>query len=157
MKAAKFLVAGLLTAVIDNGVFIAMHRATGAVFLSLVLSTALSVTFNYLVCRAFVFETKVPHSQALPKYLLVHGLGLLGRWSILRGLMALFHLEHWGIYVAKLAADASVYSLKYFLQRDFVFKDKTTRSAVPESGRSGLPVAPESIPPSPTPRSEPSS
>ena len=156
MKVLKFLCAGLLTALLDNGVFFIMHRATGARFLSLALSTLVSVTFNYLVVRTFIFETRADHFPALPKYLGVHGTGLLARWGILEGIIAALHFgpKHWGIYAAKLAADGVVYSLKYVIQRDFVFKARTTRTAVPESDRSGWPAAPESIPPAPQPQSE---
>lgn len=156
MKVVKFLSAGLLTALIDNGIFFLLHRATGIRFLSLAAATLVSVTFNYLVSRAFVFEAKVDHSSALPKYLGLHGTGLLIRWGILEGIIAAFHLspKHWGIYLAKLAADGSVYSLKYVIQRDFVFAGKASRSAAPESDRSGWPGVPESARPIRRPQSE---
>ena len=155
MRLVRFLGAGFLTAVLDNGIFIVLHHATGVRFLSLAMATAVSVAFNYLVSRAFVFETEVDHSAALPKFLTVHGCGLLARWGMLEGIIALLHLgpKHWGIYVAKLGADAIVYSLKYVIQRDFVFK--ATHNAAPVSDRSGSPYAPESIQPGPQPQSEP--
>jgi len=153
VRVLKFLGAGLITALIDNGVFIALHRAMGVRFFSLAIATLVSVTFNYLVVRAFIFETKTDHSSALPKYLGVHGVGLLARWAILEGIIALLHLapKHWGIYAAKLAADGVVYSLKYVVQRDFVF---ASRSAVPESDQSGWLSAPESIRPESRPHPE---
>lgn len=169
MKVLKFLSAGLLTALLDNGIFFVLHRATGARFLSLAVATAVSVIFNYLVVRTFIFETKVDHSSALPKYLGVHTAGLMARWGLLESIIALFHFgpKHWGIYAAKLAADAVVYSLKYVIQRDFVFKPTTgplaegrspegavTHTAAPKSDRSCSPAAPESIPPMPQPQSE---
>ena len=151
MRLAKFLVAGILTALLDNGIFFVLHRATGHRFLSLALATSVSVTFNYLVVRFFIFDVNVSHAAALPKYLGVHGVGLVARWGMLEALIALLHLppKHWGIYAAKLAADGVVYSLKYVVQRDLVFE--ATHNAVPESDQCGLPVARESIPPA-TPR-----
>jgi putative flippase GtrA len=159
VRVVRFLAAGLLTALLDNGLFIVMHRATGVRFLSLAIATLVSVTFNYLVVRTFIFETKVDHSSALPKYLGVHGVGLLARYAILEGIIAVFHLgrKDWRIYLAKLAADGVVYSLKYVIQRDFVFRvssNPVTRIATPESDRSGWLDAPESIPPEPQPQSE---
>jgi putative flippase GtrA len=153
MRVVRFLGAGLLTALLDNGIFFAMHRATGVRFLSLAVATLVSVTFNYLVVRAFIFETRVDHKNALPKYLGVHAAGLLARYGILEGIIAAFHFgpTHWGIYAAKLAADGVVYSLKYVIQRDFVF---ATRSVAPESDRSGWLGVPGSIPPKSQPQSE---
>ncbi len=152
MRVLKFLGAGLVTALIDNGVFIAMHRATGIRFLSLAIATFVSVTFNYLVVRAFVFEESA-HASTVPKYLGVHGVGLLARWGILEGIIAAFHLQHGGIYAAKLIADGIVYSLKYVAQRDFVFTS-ASRSAAPESDPPGWLSAPESIQPDPRPSPE---
>lgn len=154
MRVVRFLGAGLLTALLDNGIFFVLHRATGIRFLSLAVSTLVSVTFNYLVVRRIVFEAKVDHASALPKYLGVHAAGLLARYGILEGIIAAFHIgpKHWGIYVAKLAADGIVYSIKYIVQRDFVFR--ATRSEAPESDRSGSPAAPGSIQRMPQPQSE---
>jgi putative flippase GtrA len=133
VRVLRFLAAGLATALLDNGIFFVLHRATGIRFLSLAVATAVSVTFNYMVVRRIVFETKVEHTAALPKYLAVHAVGLMARYAILEGIIAGFALgpKHWGIYAAKLAADGVVYSLKYVVQRDYVFT--TTRNAAPES------------------------
>jgi len=135
MKLLKFLGAGFATALLDNGIFFLMHRATSVRFLSLAVAAIVSVTFNYLVVRAAVFDTKADHAQALPKYLGVHAAGLMARWGILEGIIAVFHLgpKHWGIYAAKLAADGVVYSLKYVIQRDFVFREKFSHTAALES------------------------
>ena len=158
MRILKFLGAGLATALIDNGVFIVLHRTTGVRFLSLALATLVSVAFNYLVVRKLVFEgPKAGHSSVLPKYLGVHGAGLLMRWGILEGIIAALQLpaQHWGIYVAKLAADGIVYSLKYVIQRDFVFRAvPATRSAMPGSDQSGSLAERESIRREPQPQSE---
>jgi hypothetical protein len=86
----------------------------------------------------------------------VHAAGLLARWGILEGIIAALQLgpKHWGIYVAKLAADGVVYSLKYIVQRDFVFRQPATRIAMPESDQSGLRGAPVSIRQRPQPQPE---
>ena len=151
MKVVKFLIAGLGTFVLDNGIFYLLDRNVGILFLSLAVSTAVSVIFNYLVVRRFVFAAQVDHTRALPKYLGVHGSGLLIRFAIIKAITTAFHIPN---IVAKWIADGIVYSVKYFVQRDFVFKAKTTRTAAPESGRSGWPDGPESIPPVPQPQSE---
>ncbi|HEY3741835.1 MAG TPA: GtrA family protein [Bryobacteraceae bacterium] len=151
MRVIRFLGAGFLTALLDNGIFFVLHRATGVRFLSLAVSTLVSVAFNYLVVRRLVFEANVDHKSALPKYLGVHAAGLLARYGILEGIIAAFHIgpKHWGIYAAKLAADGVVYSLKYIIQRDFVFRaaPAAIRTEAPESDRSGSPAEPESTPP----------
>ncbi len=156
MKVAKFLTAGLVTALLDNGIFFALNRATGVRFLSLSIATLFSVTFNYLVSRLFVFETRANHALVLPKYLGVHGVGLVMRYGMLEGLIALFHIPSTslGVNACKLAADGVVYSLKYFVQRDFVFRHQAIHNAAPESDRSGWPAVPESIQPAPQPQTE---
>ena len=151
MKPILFLVAGAATFVLDNGIFYILDRRTGLLFLSLAASTAVSVIFNYLVVRRFVFDAKARHTSALPKYLGVHGAGLLIRFAIIKAITSAFHIPNIG---AKWVADGIVYSVKYFIQRDFVFKDKPTHSAAPESDQSGWPAAPESIPPVSQPQSE---
>lgn len=145
MKGLKFLGAGLLTAVLDNGIFFSLNQATGMRFLSLGIATLVSVTFNYVVSRGFVFETNTNHAIVLPKYLGVHGIGLLIRYAILEGLIALLHIpaKSLGVNACKLAADGVVYLLKYFVQRDFVFRESATHSAARELDRSGWPAAPE--------------
>lgn len=155
MRVVRFLGAGIVTALLDNGVFLVMHQATGIRPLSFAVATAVSVTFNYIVVRRYIFAAaNVPHSSALPKYLGVHGAGMVVRYALFEGIIALFHIppKSWGIYVAKLAADGVVYSLKYIIQRDFVFR--ATRSAAPGSDQSGLPAAREPGPPASQPRPE---
>lgn len=153
MRVLRFLAAGLTTAIIDNGIFYVLHRATGLVLASLAASTAVSIVFNYLVVRRVIFEASVDHAKALPKYLGVHFIGLLIRYGIIRALLSAFHIP---VIVAKLAADGVVYSLKYVVQRDFVFRaESASRTVAPISDRSGWPGAPESAQPSPQPRSEP--
>jgi putative flippase GtrA len=151
VRLARFLAAGFATALLDNGVFYVLHRLTGLVFLPLVCSTAVSVAFNYLVVRAFIFDAagSVPHQSALPKYLGVHGAGLAVRYGIIRALTAISPIP---VVAAKLIADGVVYSAKYVIQRDFVFRP--TRSAAPESDRSGWHVVPESVPPATQPQPE---
>jgi putative flippase GtrA len=154
VRVLRFLAAGLVTAVLDLGIFYALQQATGLLFLPLAASTAVSVTFNYLVVRRFIFEATVDHASALPKYVGVHFTGMLIRYGIMRAILSRFHIP---VVVAKLAADGVVYSLKYVIQRDFVFRPSSsnvTRTAAPELDRSGWLAAPGSIPPKPLPQSE---
>ena len=135
----------------DNGIFYILDHRTGLLFLSLTASTGVSVIVNYFVVRKFVFQAKASHASALPKFLGVHGTGLLIRFAIIKGITSTFHIPN---IAAKWVADGIVYSAKYFIQRDFVFKDKLTRNAAPELGQSGWPAAPESSPPVSQPQSE---
>ena len=141
MRAVLFLGAGLATFVVDNGIFWYLNRAPDRIFLALAVATAFSVAFNYLVARRFVFKTQVNHATALPKFLAVHGTGLLLRYAIIRGVLAISPIP---AIVAKWIADGAVYSAKYFLQRDFVFKDATTHNGEPGSDPPGSPAARES-------------
>ena len=127
MRLARFLAAGFGTFLLDNGVFFLVYRATGGEFLSIAAATSVSVTFNYIASRYFVFPSgaQTSVSQTLPKYLALHGTGLLARYGIIKAAMAIRHLpsKHPGVFVAKLAADGIVYSLKFVVQRDYIFRD----------------------------------
>jgi putative flippase GtrA len=128
MRIVRFLAAGFATFLIDNGTFYVIYRSTSSEFLAIVAATALAVSFNYVASRHFVFTSGAQRSveETLPKYVGLHATGLLIRYGIIKAAMAVFHLpsRHWGVYAAKLAADGVVYSLKYVIQRDYVFRDR---------------------------------
>jgi glycosyltransferase involved in cell wall biosynthesis/SAM-dependent methyltransferase len=114
----RFSALSLLTAVVDNLVFLAFYGWTGSVWQSQVVGRSAAVLFNYAAARKAVFLSDARHRTVLPKYLLlVAASGLLSY-----GLIDLLHTRTaLPIVWAKLCAESILFFINFIVQRDLVF------------------------------------
>jgi putative flippase GtrA len=116
----KFMGAGVATAIVDNAVFFAVERATHQVPVALVAGRIASIGVQYLLAKRAVFVSDESHARALPKYLLIVLATMALSYGLIRGQLALLNIAP---LVAKLLAEGLMYLVKFFLQKDYVFRD----------------------------------
>jgi glycosyltransferase involved in cell wall biosynthesis len=108
----------LLTALLDNLVFVLVFRQSGLILLSQAAARLGAMVFNYLGARGFVFHSQQRHQAVLPKYVLL----VLGNGAVSYTLIRWLHGDlGWRIVPAKLAAEGLLFAANFVLQRDFVF------------------------------------
>jgi len=123
----RFAVASILTAAIDNLVFIAAYSITGGIAGSQIAGRLVACTFNYWANKRGVFHSREQNAAALPKYILnVIVAGVLAYVLIGRLVVTL----HVSVITAKIGAEAAIFFFNFAVQRAFVFStphDKTPR------------------------------
>lgn len=122
----RFGFLGILTGLLDNGVFYLLFRATANIAASQAGGRFAAILFHYLAVRNAVFLSDEKHRLLLPRYLLLvllNGLLSYGAIRLLTGLTPL------GVIPAKLLAEAVLFILNFLAQRDFVFSKRSTSSA----------------------------
>lgn len=136
----RFTLLALLTAAIDNAVFIPLFAATGSVAQSQACGRLVAMIFNYLGARSPVFHSRQHHRVVFPKYVsLVVISGLLSYEMI-----QFIHL-HAGLspITSKLIAEGLLFFVNFAVQRDFVFKRRNGKRKA-QMSLHGLPVSPDS-------------
>ena len=114
----RFSILSLLTALLDNVIFVLALSATSSIGESQALARLGAMVFNYLGARHVVFHSQQRQAVVLPKYvLLVIANGLLS--------YTLIQFLHFQLGVqtvaAKLGAEGLLFIANFAIQRDFVF------------------------------------
>jgi putative flippase GtrA len=114
----RFSMISLLTATIDNAMFVFAFWLSGKLLMAQVCGRAVAVAFNYGVVRKAVFHSDQKHEIVLPRYLmLVLTSGALSYGGILL-LASRFHMP---VVAAKIASETILFFVNFAVQRDFVF------------------------------------
>jgi glycosyltransferase involved in cell wall biosynthesis/SAM-dependent methyltransferase len=122
----RFSGLSLLTALLDNLVFLVAYRLSASVLFSQVTGRSIAVVFNYSLARRSVFLSRERHASLFPRYLfLVVAFGIAS-YGLIRWLTGALPV---GVIRAKILAEAILFALSFLAQRDFVF----TRRREPES------------------------
>jgi putative flippase GtrA len=124
----RFSSVSLITAVIDNTVFVVALKATGLVLAAQVAARTAATCFNYPVGRRAVFLSDGNHRVLLPRYLgLVAAMGGISYFLMTFILNPAVH----NIFLAKIIGEGMLFVLSFVIQRDFVFsRDQSTTDAV---------------------------
>ncbi|MFN0172089.1 MAG: GtrA family protein, partial [Bryobacteraceae bacterium] len=114
----RFSVASLLTALLDNTVFLLAYRWKGNVAASQVSGRMVAMVFNYVAVRNAVFLSDRDHARTIPRYVaLVAGSGFASYWI----LIALRDTLGIPTMYAKILAEGLLFLANFALQRDVVF------------------------------------
>jgi len=115
----RFSMSSLITAAIDNSIFILLITMGWAILPAQTVSRGIGGFVNYLMVKNFVFVSDEKHSNALPKFILT--VIILGFFSY--G-MIVFLSEKFGISVplAKILVETTVYLANFVIQRDLIFR-----------------------------------
>jgi len=121
----RFSLLALLTAAIDNSVFIAAFSATRSIAQSQAAARLVAMVFNYGGARTSVFHSQQRHAALLPRYVL-----LVAANGFLSYVLIQFIHSRWGLsaMASKIAAEGLLFIGNFVIQRDFVF---TGRKALP--------------------------
>ncbi len=91
--------------------------------LSQMIGRATAILFNYRSVRRAVFLSNEPHRILLPKYILLVLLNGLVAYGLIRMLHENFSAP---ILVAKLSVESALFFVNFVIQRDFIFKRKSS-------------------------------
>ncbi|HEY3342830.1 MAG TPA: GtrA family protein, partial [Anaerolineae bacterium] len=114
----RFSAVSVLSAVIDNLVFIAAYHLSANIASSQVIARAVSVLFNYNAGRHAVFQAKQRHVTVFPKYLLLVLLSGTASYALIRLITSLLPVP---VVAAKLIAETLLFFANFAIQRDFIF------------------------------------
>lgn len=114
----RFSVLSLLTAVVDNVVFVIALAATASIAQSQALGRLVAMTFNYLGARHLVFHSQQRQAIVLPKYVLLVACNGLVSYTLIQFLHSRFGVR---TIAAKIGAEAFLFIANFAIQRDFVF------------------------------------
>jgi putative flippase GtrA len=114
----RFSILSLLTALLDNLVFLCAFSLTGAIASAMICGRLVAVLFNYASVRKLVFLSRQSHRTVLPRYsLLVLSSGLLS-YSLIRLFTSALGMR---LLLAKLLAEGLIFIANFAIQRDFIF------------------------------------
>lgn len=114
----RFSILSVLTAVLDNIVFIGALSLTGSIAQSQIAARFLAMIFSYVGARRAVFHSQQRHPVVFPKYVL-----LVLCNGVASYLMIEFFHFRLGLATipAKLLAEGLLFFANFVIQRDFVF------------------------------------
>jgi glycosyltransferase involved in cell wall biosynthesis/SAM-dependent methyltransferase len=117
----RFGALSLLTAALDNLVFVVAFRFSGSIAQSQIAARLCAMAFNYLGARRVVFHSQQRHAVVLPKYVLLVMVNGLLSYALIRWL---HDGLGWQVIPAKLVAEGLLFAANFVMQRDFVFTRK---------------------------------
>ena len=117
----RFSGVSLITAVIDNIVFLLAFRSGFGILSSQIVGRATAVLFNYSAARRAVFFSQRSHSETLPSYLLLVLTSGMASFALIRMLTTTFG---WSVIPSKLLAETILFFVNFMVQRDWVFSRK---------------------------------
>jgi glycosyltransferase involved in cell wall biosynthesis len=115
----RFGSVSLMTAVLDNLIYIAALHRTGNIVASVVLGRIFGLSFNYSMVRTSVFYTRQQHAATLPKYL---ALVLASGTAAYGGIRYLTAHAGMGPVTAKLLVETLLFFVNFAVQRLFIFQ-----------------------------------
>ena len=120
----RFAATSLITAVIDNLVFIWMTSLSSKLAVSLVAARLVAGMFNYFANKRGVFHSEALNwTVALPKFWLsVLAAGTLS-YLLISNLVA----HGMSVIAAKILAETIMFPFSFVIQRDFVFYQRSSR------------------------------
>jgi glycosyltransferase involved in cell wall biosynthesis len=117
----RFTLASLITALIDNTVFIALHGTWGNIAGPQLAARAAALMFNYAAGRSAVFQSRDRHRDTLPRFLALAAAHI----TLSYGMITFLHLyTGMKVIIAKVSVEAVLFLANFAIQRDFVFTRK---------------------------------
>ena len=116
----RYVIFSLLTTLVDYAVFLAAHRMTKNLLVSIYLARSVSVVVNYFLVREGVFYSGGSLWRTVPKYL---ALVALSGWAAAR--LMEYGMRQFGfdLVLAKMLAELTLYLFNFFMMRWFVFRN----------------------------------
>lgn len=122
----RFCGAGLLTALVDNLIFITAYKINHDILVSQVLSRFSGALFSFWMSRNVVFASQANWPFALTKFFSL--VVLLGFISY--GMIAFMTTQlGLGVIISKLLAELLLFVGSFAVQREFIFNDRSYQAA----------------------------
>ena len=122
----RFAAVSLVTAAIDNLVFILALNLSSEILICQAASRLAAGTFQYYANKTGVFHSKAHNTVAFPKYWL-SGL-ITGSLSYVL-IHTILRYSSVSVVPAKILAESTLFFFSFVIQRDFVFSQGQTRSS----------------------------
>jgi|WetSurSiteA1Bulk_404760.scaffolds.fasta_scaffold03947_3 glycosyltransferase involved in cell wall biosynthesis len=117
----RYVIASLLTAIVDYMVFVLIVFATNNILLSTLLARGVALTVNYSLLRLVVFQSKENTAKTFPKYiLLVLASGLISAFLTER----MNYIAGINVILAKAISELILYALVFWVQKTIIFSRK---------------------------------
>lgn len=110
----RFTSVSLLSALVDNVIFVIIYHMTGNILGSQVTSRATAIVFNYFGNRQAVFHSKAKVAKTMPQYLLLAAVIMLGSYTIIRLSVSFWDLN---VVLVKIVAETALFAISFFAQR----------------------------------------
>jgi glycosyltransferase involved in cell wall biosynthesis len=114
----RFTLTSLLSAVIDNSIFIMVYNMTFSIPGSQVSARIMATACNYMAVRRIVFYSEQKITKTLPKYLSLVCISGLVSFFLINVLITVLPLS---VIWAKICAESLVFLANFAIQRDFIF------------------------------------
>lgn len=114
----RFTMTSLLSAVIDNSVFIVVFGLSSNILASQAVARLLATLYNYIAVRKIVFYSKERTAKTLPKYLALVCVSGAVSYLLINVLISLTPLT---VIAAKICVETVIFLANFAIQRDFVF------------------------------------
>lgn len=121
----RFSGVSLLTALLDNGVFLFTYARTHEVLASQIAGRILAIGFNYIAARKAVFLSGASLQSTFVKYVALAGANGVLSYALINALSAWTGLT---VPWAKIIAETALFFGNFTLQREFVFTDSAAPS-----------------------------
>lgn len=115
----RFIAVALLSAIIDNGVFIAAFALSANILLSQGCGRIFALLFNYFANKTAVFNSQEKIISSMPRFLFLAAVWILASYCMIQFAV---HFLGINVIVAKLSAETLLFFLSYLAQKFFVFK-----------------------------------
>jgi len=117
----RFAAVSMITAVIDNAVFLLLHHSWASIIGCQFASRAVAGVFNYSANKLEVFHSPARNQTALPKYCFsVVAQGLVSYFLFIN-LSRLLGID---VALAKIIVETALFFASFVVQREFVFRGK---------------------------------
>ena len=114
----RFASVGLLTALLDNVVFMATFWTSGNIAVSQVVARVASTGFNYQAIKKAVFISQEKHGVTLLRYLALVVVSGTISYGLIQVMQAYLPIR---VLTAKLIAETVLFFVNFLVERDFVF------------------------------------
>ena len=122
----RFSALSLVTAALDNVVFVLCYTLTARIGLSQIVARTCAVIFNYGGARRAVFLSRQQHKTVLPKYLLLVAASGTLSYLLIRGLHSALGVP---VVAAKIIAESGLFIINFLVQRDLIFRRRREGTA----------------------------
>jgi putative flippase GtrA len=122
----RFAAVSMITAGIDNTVFLLLHRSWPSVIACQFASRAVAGVFNYSANKMEVFRSRTQNTVALPRYCVsVVAQGLVS-YFLFTNLSRLLGID---VVIAKILVETGLFFASFVIQREFVFRGNARRNS----------------------------
>jgi glycosyltransferase involved in cell wall biosynthesis len=114
----RFSLASLLSALIDNTVFVIVYSNTSSIFAGQATARLIATLYNYTAVRKIVFYSSESKAKTFPRYLMLVCMSGAVSYLLIKIITMYTPLS---VIAAKIMVESVVFLANFAIQRDFIF------------------------------------